>query len=271
MDIPTLLTSIATSATVAALLAALVQKWLISKIEIKQQEKIELLKSHLASGQQREIELLKSRLTADIEHIRYINNSSSGIYISSNQERVAALKAAWQLFIDAKSHQPILVIVVCDLMRKQDAQNLSKPPSAEVGRMIKAFDSQEYFNKIMPIVNEINKLKPFIGLEIWGLLTTYTSIISRIALQIGESITNEFRQYYWLDDEHLVKSIIGKIMNIEKLNEVIARDSFRGLINYIELEIVEHINSQLTGKAFSLAHVQLASEIKSSADSLGES
>jgi hypothetical protein len=271
MDTYALLTTIATSTTVTAILIALIQKWLTSKIEIKQQERIELLKNQLASSQQRDIELLKSKLAIDIEQAKYFNTSLSSIYISSNQERVAALKSAWQFFIEAKSLQPVLLTIICDLFRKQDAHNLHKPPSAEVGRIIKEFNSSDYFNKVMPVITEINKLKPFIGLEVWGLITTYTSIISRLALETGEAIEKEHKKYYWLDDEHLIKSIINKVITTDKFNEIISQDGFRGLINYIELEIVEHINSQLTGKAFSLSHVQLASEIKSNADSLGKS
>lgn len=270
MDVASILTGIITSATVATAVAAIAQKYFTSKIELRQQEKLEAIKGQINRRYQEEIELIKGRLAADLEQFKYVNSSLSGVYLSSNQERVAALKSAWELYLEAKEQNPAIVIMVCSYFTKEEVLNIKIFNGKDVQKMISEFDDMKYINAVAPINKQIEKLKPLIGLELWGLLSTYTTIIGRISLETGQVILKDYYKYYWLEDKHLIDNIITKIMPREKLIEVVNKGLLKGLLDYIELEIVEHINSQLTGKVFSLAQVQLAANIKNSADSVNK-
>lgn len=269
MDIASVITAAITSATVTTAIVAVAQRLFTAKIEAKQQEKLESIKGQINRKYQEEIEIIKSKLTTDLERIKTASASLSGIYLSSNQGRVSALNSAWELHLKAKELNPAFIMVICNFIPKNTAMNVSElaKTSQGVRDMMKEFNSTNHFSGLLPILKEVEKLKPFIGLELWGLLSTYTSIVARISLEVSEMLIKEFYKYYWLDDEHLIREIIMKVMTYEKFAEVVNGGKLlNGLLGYIELEIVEHINSQLTGKTFSMTQVQLAADIQNGAN-----
>ncbi|MCC3156431.1 hypothetical protein LJ737_04235 [Hymenobacter sp. 15J16-1T3B] len=238
---------------------ALVQKVLLMRFEVSQQAKIEAVKADYQS----QIEAVKSKLNQEIEQYKSINAGLSGVYLSSNHERVQSLKEAWKAHLVVRSDMPFYLTMSCNVMTRDEVVNARKTNNIKFHNTMNAYDPKVYLEKLSEAKAIIDAARPFIGLRVWMLYSASISTMIRIAFKAHSQIgSNE--SYYWLDDKHLLNNIISKVVDSNNLRDIISSNGFEklsNLLDYIEVQIVEETNSQLTGKAFSLHQVQAASEV----------
>jgi len=200
------------------------------------------------SSYQKDIENLKVQSNANNIILNSLTNSFSNIYVSSNSKRIEALMTVWENINELKSMQPTLASLYSILI-KEEIINIPNTTNKHTKACIEEFRPEEYLEKHFKITNEIKKLRPIIGENLWLIYFVYQAFLGRliILLQMG---LGKGKVDYWQDDETFINQVLGIVIKPEELSRLIVDKipSSDNVINFLELKAISDISEQISGK-----------------------
>jgi hypothetical protein len=199
------------------------------------------------SSYQKEIENLRAQSNANNVILNSLTSSFSNIYLSSNSKRIDSLMFVWERMIELKSLQPSLASLYSILV-KDEIINIPNTTNNHIKACIEEFKPDEYLEKHYKITNEIRKLRPLIGENLWLTYFVYQAFLGRLIflLQIG---LEKGEVNYWQDDETF-NQVLEIVIKPEELSKLIIDNvpSYDNVLNFLEIQAISDISEQISGK-----------------------
>jgi len=200
------------------------------------------------STYQKEIENLKAQSSANNLLLSNLTNSFSNIYLSSNPKRIDSLMLVWEKMIELKIMQPSLASLFSILV-KDEITNIPNSTNNHIKICIEKFRPEEYFRKHFKINDEIKKIRPLIGENLWLTYHVYQAFLGRLIVLLQKGL-EKGKVDYWQDDETFINQVLGIVIKPDEFSKLISKNhpSSDNVLNFLELKAISDITEQISGK-----------------------
>lgn len=225
-----------------------------------------LLKSFLSSRwqgkQYQKIEELRHELDRREKLLDELTDIIPKLHMATNDRRLDHLGKLWDSMIKIRKIFPTLCGLIYTILSKTEIENLPKTDRRSFRELISSFDPNQYFTFHEEIVGAIEHSRPFVGAHAWNTFFAYQALHGRLIYLTSDGL-KKGKIKFWLDDESFVEQVIGiavkkDAMDLLFQNEMMA---YQNLVNHLELELANEINSNLLGHAVAQETVKHAIEI----------
>ena len=214
------------------------------------------------SDQQKEIDKLKSLSDQNNLIINNLTDSLSKVYLSSNEMRISYLEKVWNGFLEIKTQTPTLVFLSHGILIKDELINLPNNKNPYILNEIKIFKPEEYILLQSKISTEIERIRPFIGENLWTIFSVYRAFFGRLTYLIQEGLKKGTVKH-WKDDQNFINQVLGMVIQPDDIKKLFENDhnSFQNVINFLEYKALNEISEQVSGKRMTEENVMQAIEL----------
>ncbi len=200
--------------------------------------------------QEKEIENLKSQAMHNNSVLNNLTNSITDIYLSSSEKRTNYLEKVWTSMLDIRNNIPGFIFMSNTILNRNEYKDIIK--KGHFADSIKNFNSNNILDSQTKPIEEVKRIRPFIGENLWNIFYAYQAFLGRQVYLMGKGIDTE-KMIYWIDDISFNKNILGLIIPDKELNKLMSIENlaFQNILNYLEYKAIVEISEHLSGKKIS--------------------
>lgn len=211
------------------------------------------------SDQQKEIDKLKSLSDQNNLIINNLTDSLGKIYLSSNEKRLCYLEKIWAGFLDLKKETPTLVFLAYGILVKNEVLNLPNTKNTKILNDIKDFKPNDYILAQSKISTDLEKIRPFIGENLWTIFTVYRAFLGRLTYLLQDGLIKG-KIMFWQEDHNFIDQILGLVIKPDEMKKLleVEHNAFQNIINFLEFKALNEISEQMSGKRMTEENVKQA-------------
>ncbi len=212
--------------------------------------------------QQKDLEELKHQLKRREKLLDDLTNLIPRLHMATSNRRLDHFAKLWESMLKIKNNFPTLCSIAYTILTKEEVEQLPIDNSKEMKDLISNFDTLSFFKFYSTIVKDIEPSRPFVGTHAWNTFFVYQALHGRLTFLIEDGL-KKGKIKFWLDEKAFINQVIGIVVSQSAQsilfdNEMLA---YRNLVNHLELEIVNEIDSQVSGHSVAHETIKHAIEI----------
>ncbi len=203
------------------------------------------------SDQEKEIALLKSKADHNSNLINNLTGSISETYLASSDKRLGSFETLWSSLVDIRQNIPHLVFTCYTLLSKAELQNLASVWNQHLEKQVATFKPDDYYDLLSTQKHKVDKLRPFIGDELWKIFSVYSGFFGRLTYLVQTGLPHN-KIVHWTEDLPFQGQMLGYIIEPEALKQLMSHEmkGLHDVSNYLEYKALNEISEQITGKRF---------------------
>ena len=238
MEILDIVTYIGGWAALTVILAAFIAKYLSEMISDK-------LKIKWSGGQEEKLEKLRAEITHEHSIFTAILNSYSSSHQFSQSDRIKAVQTLWDSTLEIRKlgQNPSFFFNI--LLERE--YNTVYDNEIMMGNL-NSLSSDNTVEKILGIIESVEKSRPFLGEHLWSLFKIYTILVGRVSWLLIEG-KNKKDIKSWHKDEYIY-SILNEIFDEKEIHSVTSKKigSFKVATELLEQKILFEMLKIISGE-----------------------
>lgn len=198
------------------------------------------------SGEQEEkLEQLRAEITLEHSIFTAILNSYSSSHQFSQSNRIKAVQTLWDSILETRKLGETPSFFFGILLEREYNTVYDN------GKIMSQLNSLSFDNtvgKIPPIIESVEKSRPFLGEHLWSLFQIYTILVGRVSWLLIEGI-NKKDIKSWHKDKY-IQSILNEIFNEKEIQFITSKmiGSFKVATELLEQKLLFEILKIISGE-----------------------
>ena len=219
------------------------------------------IKSTWDKKTKKEIEELRKDLMRSNNTLSNLQNNYLSQIQVVNVKKLEAMEQLWKACLLVRESIPSSLYPVLSILPEEyvnmEYLNTPNPKGLEIGKEIRIIAP------IIDINKPIEKLRPFIPMDLYALHKTHTSIVTGA---VFNAIT-KFEKgniTHWKNEES-IKKLLCETLTDREINHIysLTYQSFQSLMELMELKIIECINKNITGEGTTVDSIEQLKRMES--------
>lgn len=254
MDFKLIITVAITNSVVLGTIMTLVSNLLLKKYELRWKERAD---SNLA--------VIQSELMRHNTSLNTITNLQGSNYQQAQNKRIEAITVLWDKILGYQDVVPPMGSFIYNVLSKKEIEDLwddSKQNSDFIPNrdLLKRVHRDTHLTEHINYLKEVEKMRPFLGEEIWSLFALYRTFLGRISVLLLDSVKSK-KLFHWHEDG-LLKQLFKEKLTKEEYDFIynLKIHSLDITTKLIENKLLFEINKNLSGEILSQSALERLKE-----------